>query len=304
MRAPGRLVGRFESRVVRLAGFGHRRIAEIDPAAVDHASDAREPPTSTALAQPDFTVKPIAARRAAAEGCRSRADCGRKCVLERTYECAPPATSMRMAPERPSRSPVPESGTTVTVNSPSPRVMIPLCCSTNVPLPMHGARDVLHRRVAGRSLDAGAERQHLAFARRLQIAVKLLVDGEPAERGVFAGRQRCELHVERTGRSHRECFHRLPHRITSPMDPGRLHLAMDLAHQIVRSVIARPRTGKLFGRQRDVDHLIDSEHLPTAELTGLTVTRELIRPQQIMALVAPTVAVRFDPSDATVVRHN
>ena len=37
-------------------------------------------------------------------------------------------------PLSPRRSPVPESGTTVTLSCGCPRFIVPLCCNTNVPL--------------------------------------------------------------------------------------------------------------------------------------------------------------------------
>src|SRR5215470_5382405 len=62
--------------------------------------------------------------------------------------------------------------------------------------------DLLHRHVAGRSLDAGAERKHLALARSLQVTVKPLIEAEPTEYGVLARCQWCELHVQRTSSRH------------------------------------------------------------------------------------------------------
>src|SRR5258706_10367199 len=67
---------------------------------------------------------------------------------------------------------------------------------------LESAGDLLHRHVPGRVLDAGAERKHLALARRLQVPVKLLVEGEPAKYRVLAWRLWYELHIERTGSNH------------------------------------------------------------------------------------------------------
>src|SRR5258706_5844370 len=67
---------------------------------------------------------------------------------------------------------------------------------------LESAGDLLHRHVSGRALDAGAERKHLALARRLQVSVKLLVEGEPAKYRVLAWRLWHELQIERTGSNH------------------------------------------------------------------------------------------------------
>src|SRR5262245_8221299 len=81
--------------------------------------------------------------------------------------------------------------------------------------------DVLHRHLSGRSLDAGAERKHMAVARSLQVAVELLIEAEPIECGVLV---RClcgELHFEVTGSCHTDSLgRRRAHAASAHKEPG------------------------------------------------------------------------------------
>jgi hypothetical protein len=74
---------------------------------------------------------------------------------------------MFMVPAIPTNSPVPESGTTVTVSCGAPRSMIP--------------RYALDGDISARTLHCSHAGQHLPFAYRFQVAMKLLVDEHAAE---------------------------------------------------------------------------------------------------------------------------
>src|SRR5512144_29956 len=71
----------------------------------------------------------------------------------------------------------------------------------SLPAP-EGTCDVLHRHVAGRSLDAGAVGEHLPLARSLKVAVKRFVEAKPTEYSVLVRGLWCELYLERTSGSH------------------------------------------------------------------------------------------------------
>src|SRR5258708_1790238 len=55
-------------------------------------------------------------------------------VYSNSYECLPSAILIVSVPASPASSPVPESGTTLTISCGSPRVIVPLCWSTKLPL--------------------------------------------------------------------------------------------------------------------------------------------------------------------------
>ena len=117
--------------------------------------------------------------------------------------------AMAMRPDKPCKSAVPESGTTVTVNCATPRFMMPVCCRTNVPRrPCSVPFNPLQCDVAGRTLDSGASREHVTPARGLEITAEAFVDRHTAKRGLFArpGFLRTQLHLERSTRTVHECL--------------------------------------------------------------------------------------------------
>src|ERR1019366_627054 len=87
-----------------------------------------------------------------------------------------------IVPVRPARSPVPESGTTVTLNCGTPRVMLgAMLQGERTTAALQDAGDALHGDVAARSLALRHEGEHLALALGLEVAVELLIDRHAAQ---------------------------------------------------------------------------------------------------------------------------
>src|ERR1700722_8512844 len=92
--------------------------------------------------------------------------------------------SILSVPLSPTSSPVPESGTTVTFSSGTPRVIVPVCCSTKLPaLPSSVPVTCSIATYPARPLPTSHRREKLACTGRSQLPLKHLAHGHPAQPG-------------------------------------------------------------------------------------------------------------------------
>ena len=102
-------------------------------------------------------------------------------------------------PVSPANRPVPESGTTLTLNCGVPRFIVPLCWRMKRSgAAVQRSGHVLDRDIPRRAFDFRHGGEHLALGGSFEIAVVLLIDRHAADRRV-GRRLRRQLHLEGSG---------------------------------------------------------------------------------------------------------